>query len=331
MPERQAILLLLLVLVVITLVFNLYQTKPFAVVGSSGRLKQSDDDRTNLPARLAEAVFVATMLKLSGSYHQLFCPADQELGERPANHKPSLVGQLCEPWQNRELVEVLWNVLDSTMVGLEWSSGSGTAWLLRRGMRELHSVEHCKPWLEKIGSVFKAIDQDGRWHPHHVARADGKGCDQSLDDDWETMERIFGEYARFPRTQLQKKYAPEGFDLVEVDGRFRDGCIVQAASLDDPSRPMLIRPDYGMLLLDNAERLMYRKTAELPSHWLVVSFTNSIDETAIWMACPTSDDVFCLRARKRIAQYMQSIPRELVGRQYHSHMLRAKKDGVPGA
>jgi hypothetical protein len=84
--------------------------------------------RTALPNRLAEAVFVATQLRRTNSYTQLICPKEQQLGERPADHIPTYIGTPCEAWQNRELMEVLWNFFDSTMVGVEWSSGSGTDW-----------------------------------------------------------------------------------------------------------------------------------------------------------------------------------------------------------
>ena len=284
-----------------------------------------------LPDRLAEAVLIATSLKSTGSYMQLVCPPTHHLGDRPGDHTPNLVGSPCEAWQKRELAEVLWHVVDSDMVGLEWSSGSGTSWLLRRGMT-MHSVEHCEPWLTDISAKLKNIGINAsRWFPHHVARSDGNGCSQELENHWPTMEKIFGEYARYPREHLLSQYAPDGFDLVEVDGRFRDGCLVQAASLHNASEPMLLKPTYGMLLLDNSERAIYTKASQLPSHWLVVSFANNIGETTLWMSCPTKEDAACTRARRKIAQLMATVPNQSVGHWYKEHMARSKRDGVPGA
>jgi hypothetical protein len=210
------------------------------------------------------------------------------------------------------------------------------AWMVRRGIT-LHSIEHCEPWLKDLGGKIPNLampqpdGQQTKWFPHYVARNDGKGCDQTLPNDWAIMERIFGTYTRYPREHLLEKYAPQGFDIVSVDGRFRDGCIVQAASLHDPEHPMLLNKEYGLLLLDNAERDVYQKAAKLPSHWLVVSFVNPVSETAIWMACPSKEDEHCTRARVRIAEYMATVPSSVVGRWYKSHMERARRDGVPGA
>jgi len=95
----------------------------------------------SLPGRLAEAVFIATELKRSNSYLQLICPSEQGIGGRPADHNPPVIGTTCEAWANREWMEMLWHVADRTMKAVEWSSGSGTLWTLRRGLT-LHTIEH---------------------------------------------------------------------------------------------------------------------------------------------------------------------------------------------
>lgn len=69
----------------------------------------------------------------------------------------------------------------------------------------------------------------------------------------------------------------------------------------------------------------------IPSHWLVVSFKNSIDETALWMSCPNIEDQLCKKARIKIKELMLTIPSENIGLRYKLHMKRAKRDGVPGA
>ena len=110
--------------------------RPEAVVGTP----VTDYPRT-LPGRLAEAVFIATELKRSDSYLQLMCPDNQAIGGRPPNHLPPVIGTTCEAWANREWMEVVWHVVDRNMIALEWSSGSGSLWTLRRGLT-LYTVEH---------------------------------------------------------------------------------------------------------------------------------------------------------------------------------------------
>jgi hypothetical protein len=77
------------------------------------------------------------------------------------------------------------------------------------------------------------------------------GCSTNeIPDDWSLLEHVFGEYARVPRSRLLPTgAAPEGLDVIHMDGRFRDGCLLQALA---PG--MLKKPEYGMLLFDNSER-----------------------------------------------------------------------------
>jgi len=303
----------------------------------------SYNTRTALPDRLATAVAMAARMFQTGAYMQLVCPDKQKLGFRPSDHIASKIGTTCEPWQNREMIGVLDHVLDPSMVALEWSTGSGTTWMVRKGIT-LHSIEHCDEWLKDIAKVMPLIDiiesdKEGtakKWTPHHVARGDGQGCSQNLSADWATMDNIFGDYARYARQKLYSKAIEQrgGFDFVSVDGRFRDGCLAEATSLPPmvPNyQPMLINPQYGMVLLDNAERTEFRKPKELPSHWLVVSFQNGVTETALWMACPNKEDTACTEARKRIVSIMAKLPSNLVGSRYKAHMKQALVDKVPGA
>ena len=108
---------------------------------NSTRRDTTTDYHQSLPGRLAEAVFIATELKRTNSYLQLICPRDQALGGRPSDHTPALIGTTCEAWANREWMEVLWHVVDRNMMAVEWSSGSGSLWILRRGLT-LHTIEH---------------------------------------------------------------------------------------------------------------------------------------------------------------------------------------------
>lgn len=269
-----------------------------------------------LPGRFVEGVYIATELLRSDSFLHLICPPEQMVGLRGATHIPKLMGQRCEPWQCRESVEVLWHLLDHSMTGLEWSSGSGTTWLLRRGLN-LFSIEHCSNWLDEVQKAIKDNMPHllTRWHP---VSESVEACNKNEPVDYSGQEKLFGKYSRYPAEHL-KDYMP--FDFVSVDGRFRDGCIVEALKIG------FLKSNYGILLLDNADRSQYLKPETIPSHWLVVSFVNlKEDETTIWMSCPRVDDEDCSMARKQIKMLMENVPTEHIGSRYNAHMSRYRKE-----
>ena len=133
-------------------------------------------------------------------------------------------------------------------------------------------VHHFYCSEEWLNDVKKHVDTNfphlkDRWFPHHVLTSLGCGHGDST-DEWEVKDRILGEYARFPRKQLSHA-TPSGYwDVINIDGRFRDGCMLEALDL--------VKPEYGMIMLDNSERTFYSKSSEIPSHWLVVSFQSKI-------------------------------------------------------
>ena len=188
-------------------------------------------------------------------------------------------------------------------------------------------VNSSDEWLKDVEKHVqtKFSHLKDRWFPHFASTSHGCRQDLSRDppDNWEEMDRIFGDYARFPRQQLSDATPTGHWDLMSVDGRFRDGCMLEALNL--------VKPEYGMIMLDNSERVHYRKPSEFPSHWLVTSFQSSVSETTLWMACPTVTDANCSRARQEIAAMMNNLPKGTVGSRYTAHMARAKLDGVPGA
>lgn len=177
-------------------------------------------------------------------------------------------------------------------------------------------------WLDDVRNhVHNQFPQlEDRWFPYHVQTS--IGCEQES-GDWEAGMRVFADYASYPRKHLSNA-TPTGFwDVINIDGRFRDGCMVEAINL--------VKPQYGIVLLDNSERTQYVKAAEIPSHWLVVSFRSKASETSLWMSCPTVMDANCSRARQEIAEMMKNVPPATVGGRYKAHMARARADGVPGA
>jgi len=292
---------------------------------------QNDNDgyAGSPPGLLAEAVYIVTELKKTNSTFELVCPFEQKLGFRAVWDLPERVGNKCEPWITREIVEILWHILRKGMLGLEWSTGSSSLWLLRKGLT-VHSIEHCKGWLDQVLSVIQTTlpHLEERWYPHFGETKSDKECSQAESGTWEQKDVVFGEYVRYAKKNLYEPYARSnnGFDLINVDGRFREYCLVEALDM--------INPNYGILLLDNAERGWFKASVDkIPSHWLPVSFQyhwgeNFHSETAIWMACPTKEDVHCARARNEIKQMMEQLPPHAAGVRYKDHMRRARIENL---
>ena len=185
----------------------------------------------SLPARLADAVARSVQLKRANFRSQTICPAGTGIGGRPSGHTPDLIGTVCEGWLNRETIQVLDFFLGGRMVGLEWSTGSGTMWLLQR-LKFLFSVENNVEWLEstKAGIVASKIDLS-RWKYAAILinKTEGGGS----------------EYIEFPRKRFLSEQKG-GFDFISVDGRQRDSCMREVLQHG------LLKP-YGILMLDIAE------------------------------------------------------------------------------
>lgn len=250
--------------------------------------------RWSLPGRFVAAVEFAVELARAGAREELVCPSAQHLGSRPSFHPPTFWGTLCESWIHRQILAVLGHLLDNSMVGLEWSSGSSTLWLLRR-LKHVYSCEHSKEWLLEIEKVIvgQLPWRRNSWEYHHAACGD-------------TTKVACPNYVDYPIQQYQPR-APGGFDFVSVDGVYRPDCMKAAIAHN------LVKPQYGILMLDNADRPQYAGgIAAVPPHWLMVSFYNpslSESETAIWMACPEGD-AFCKEAQTQINDQLKLVPKQ---------------------
>jgi len=267
-----------------------------SVRSDSGR---RDPFGRSLPARLANAVSRTIHLRKGRCRMEQTC-RDKGIGSRPHGHSPDLMGNVFEPWLHREAIQVLDYFLGKSMVGLEWSSGSSTKWLLQR-LARLYSVESSTTWLEATRKAIEASSiNTSNWE------CAGIGVD--------TAEGM-AEYIATPRLVFFPQ-VPEGFDYVSVDGDAREMCLLEIV------KHGMLRP-YGVLLLDNAERQI---PFSPPQHWLHVSFQNEIDETALWMRCEHGDPL-CLIAQRDIDSAMREFP-ALVGSRYRSFLEVRKSSGI---
>ena len=244
------------------------------------------------PLRLAYAVLVAVEHLRSNTIVETVCPISQQVGGRPLLHHRERMGTKCEPWLVRGMQMILDQYLDPSMRGLEWSAGSSSLWALRR-LQRLYSVEHDGNWAAFLQSTLR------KQLPH-------------LAPKW-TLAIVPGKdgghgtnYTEYVNTVGAHWAAEYPFDYVLVDGMDRTRCLAQVLH----EQPEMLSPQYGVLVLDNSER-HYKE--DVPKHWLCVSLRahapmHTIDETTLWMRCPSTKDAECAAARHMIQDALRQLP-----------------------
>ena len=191
-------------------------------------------------------------------------PCEVHLGERPESHV-RYMGTTCQPWMTKCSIQALLRIMRPTMHGLEWSCGSGTLWYVQR-LESLTSIEHDSAYFQKCRESVLSLGADvaQKWSGYHVS------VNKSASD----RQAQFREYVNKP-LQLD---GSQQYDLIVVDGRERVAC------LDLVLKHGLLRPEDGVLVLDNSERQRYAPAIEsVPSHWLRYDFKTSVDVTTIWI------------------------------------------------
>jgi hypothetical protein len=256
------------------------------------------------PGTLVAAVKLAVEYAKGGVYEELHCPDTQRIGVRPNSHKVTLMGTTCEGWLNRNMVALLSHYLQPTMLGMEWSCGSGTVWLLRR-LAKLYSVEDNGGWLNSTKNLISSslpwlLD---KWVP--MLRQFPPGSIPHIG----APDRIASEYVKALANEIRPSME-RGFDFVQDDGRERTACLREAMM------PGMLA-EFGVFLLDNSERKRYNDS-DIPSHFLVVSFVNEVDETTLYMSCPPMNR-HCARAKVEIHEELRRVP-DIVGPRYSKRM-----------
>lgn len=204
------------------------------------------------------------------------CPERFSIGFRttPGQIIPQFVGNTCEPWIARFALIFLDRLLDTEMKGLEWSTGSSTQWVLMR-VKSLISIEHHAKWSTNVAAALARIFPEkflsDRWQLHAIEPLPGtkeKGPDKE-------------DPVKF-KDYIEASFLPlEGgmYDYISVDGRARVPCFKRALPL--------LKPEGGILLLDNSERVQYADAfAVVPKHWLRFDdLVNTQERTTIWVSC----------------------------------------------
>lgn len=158
-----------------------------------------------------------------------------------AIHDPEDLAALDLPWWNLRATEQVAEFLASRPGArvFEWGSGASTLWLARR-VAHVTSVEHDPLWALEIGEMLPdnadlAVVQPFRVQGGGPIAGSSRRGFSGLD---------FSDYV------LAIDETPLQFDVIVVDGRAREACLVKAMSRLAPG---------GLIVLDNVERARYRK------------------------------------------------------------------------
>ena len=180
------------------------------------------------------------------------------------------------PWITPQAIVFLDEYLRPFMHGFEWGSGRSTAYFAKR-LEHLTSVEHDTGWHR---SVRRQLDHMG------IPNVDLRLI-QPIPPD--AMPEVNWR-ADFPGYKVMKKppqrpefldyfnainpVRDESLDIVMVDGRAREACIVNAIPK--------IRSG-GLLVLDNSDRPRYGEACAFLRTWNNVHTTNKLWSTDIWI------------------------------------------------
>lgn len=173
-----------------------------------------------------------------------------------AIHDVDGLGRLDVPWwtfDSADRVEAWLGDHPGARV-FEWGSGASTLWLAARA-GSVHSVEHHAGWAELLAPRLPAhvelrvVEAEASAHPVAPSAKPGHaGLDfaayvSAIDD------------------------VPGDFDLVVIDGRAREACLVRAVERLAPG---------GVIVFDNVDRRRYVEAIETVGDRLAVTMTRGL-------------------------------------------------------
>ena len=178
------------------------------------------------------------------------------------------------PWLSPTSIEFFKEYLDGTQVGCEFGSGASTVFFSKR-VKELVSIEHFKPWFDKVSAQLKADNNKV---------VDYRFIEKQEPDSTLSSEEMFPEIPSIESYDYRKDYvnyfkALEGFDdeyfdFIIVDGRARPECVFS-------SIPKL--KSKGLMILDNSERDRYTIVFDALRDWEMINTTNGLTNTTFWV------------------------------------------------
>jgi predicted O-methyltransferase YrrM len=165
-----------------------------------------------------------------------------------------------EPFIAPAAVRFLDAALPRDGIGLEWGSGRSTQWFAQR-LRRLVVVEHDQVWYEQVRQQL---------HQSGIDNVDYR----LVPLDHPPQEPTRPIYDPPPRyVALASEFSDGHFDFIEVDGHYRQACVI--AALDK------LKPG-GLLLVDDTSWLPLAEWG-IPPAWTIVHQSVKINTvTSIW-------------------------------------------------
>jgi predicted O-methyltransferase YrrM len=165
-----------------------------------------------------------------------------------------------EPFLAPAAVRFLDGALPRDGIGLEWGSGRSTQWLAAR-LRRLVAVEHDPAWAAEVS---RQLDQAALRNVDYRVIPLEHPIDEPTRPRYDPMPR----YAAFV-----EEFPDEHFDFIEIDGHYRQACVVTGCS-------KLKRG--GMLLVDDTSWLPIEAWGVPPAWPLVHQSVKVNTVTSIW-------------------------------------------------
>lgn len=182
------------------------------------------------------------------------------------------------PWMPYPAIDELDRRLSPDATAFEYGGGGSTLWLAGR-IAHLTTVEHYAPWHVIIDRELRAMGADNCTLLLREPRLRGADPSQTgadrLDYSSSRAEGSFEEYVK-----AIDGFADGSLDLVVVDGRCRQACLVHAMAK--------VRPG-GLLVLDDSYRERYRDAMRLPASWSRTDYRGirpvslSPSQTTVWV------------------------------------------------
>ena len=149
------------------------------------------------------------------------------------------------PWLTFQAIAFLERWLTPVMSVHEWGCGGSTVFFAKR-CKSVMSVDHAEPWVHAVNTKLAALELTNATVRLVSPDAEPRG-----------NHLVPGDFSSSGIGKRMRTYCntiKDEHDLVLVDGRARNGCVLVGSQHVKPG---------GMLVLDNAERRHYGQAVAL--------------------------------------------------------------------